>query len=126
MLIDTDVLIWYMRGNEKAYKLIEGLNNFYISVVTYIELVQGMRNRQELTELRRAIRNWNCKIIHINEEISTKAMFYVERLFLSNSLQLADSLIATTSIVNGLKILTANDKHFKIIKELEIKKFRPE
>lgn len=126
MLIDTDVLIWYMRGNEKAYKLIEGLNNFYISVVTYIELVQGMRNRQELTELRRAIRNWNCKIIHINEEISTKAMFYVERHFLSNSLQLADSLIATTSIVNGLKILTANDKHFKMLKELEIKKFRPE
>jgi len=124
MLIDTDVLIWYMRGNEKAYKLIEGLNNFYISVVTYIELVQGMRNKQELTELRRAIRNWNCKIIHINEEISSKAMFYVERNFLSNSLQLADSLIATTAIVNGLTILTGNDKHFKVIKELDIKKFR--
>ena len=126
MLIDTDVLIWYMRGNEKAYKTIVGLNNFSISVVTYIELVQGMRNRQELTELRKAIRNWNCKIIHINEEISSKAMFYVERHFLSDSLQLADSLIATTAIVNGLTILTGNDKHFKIIKDAEIKKFRPE
>ena len=63
MLVDTDVLIWYMRGNEKAYKTIEGLNNFHISVVTYIELVQGMRNRQELTELRRAIRDWNCKML---------------------------------------------------------------
>jgi len=23
MVIDTDVLIWYMKGNEKAYKIIE-------------------------------------------------------------------------------------------------------
>jgi len=51
MLIDTDVLIWYLRGNQKAYKLIENLNGFYISVVSYIELVQGMRNKQELTEM---------------------------------------------------------------------------
>lgn len=28
MVIDTDVLIWYMRGNEKAYQLIENSNNF--------------------------------------------------------------------------------------------------
>jgi hypothetical protein len=32
MVIDTDVLIWYMRGNEKAYQLIENSNNFFISV----------------------------------------------------------------------------------------------
>ena len=125
MLVDTDVLIWYMRGNNKAFKIIEELGSFSISVVTYIELVQGMRNKQELTELRKAIRNWNCKIIHISEEISSKAMFYIERHFLSNSLQLADSLIATTAIVNGLTILTGNDKHFKIITDVNIKKFRP-
>ncbi len=126
MLIDTDVLIWYMRGNLKSYKLIENLNGFYISVVTYIELVQGMRNKRELTELRKAIRNWNCKIIHINDEISSKAMFYVERHYLSNSLQLADALVATTALVNGLTIITGNNKHFKIIKELEINRFIPE
>ena len=126
MLVDTDVLIWYMRGNPRSYKLIENLNGFCISVVTYIELVQGMRNKRELIELRKAIRNWNCKIIHINEEISSKAMFYVERHYLSNSLQLADALVATTALVNGLTIITGNDKHFKIIKELEIKHFRPE
>jgi len=38
MVIDTDVLIWYMRGNEKAYQLIENSNNFFISVITYPEL----------------------------------------------------------------------------------------
>ena len=126
MIIDTDVLIWYMRGNQKAYKLIEDLNGFYISVVTYMELVQGMRNKRELSEFRKAIKSWNCKIIQLNEEISSKAMFYIERHYLSHSLQLADALVATTALVNGLPIMTGNDKHFRIIKELEIKRFRPE
>ncbi len=126
MLLDTDVLIWYMRGNPKAYKLIENLDGFYISVVTYIELVQGMRNKHELSEFRKAIRSWNCKILYLNEEISSKAMFYIERHFLSHSLQLADALIATTALVNGLQLVTGNEKHFKIIKELELKRFRPE
>ena len=125
MLIDTDVLIWYMRGNKKAYNLIEKLDGFYISVVTYIELVQGMRNKQELTELRKAIRDWNTNILYINEEISAKAMFYVERHYLSHSLQLADALVCATAIVNGLPLLTANDKHYRIINQLEIKRFRP-
>ena len=125
MLVDTDVLIWYMRGNGRAFKIIEDSGSFSISVITYIELVRGMRNKQELSELRKAIRNWKCTIIHINEEISSKAMFYIERHFLSHSLQLADALIATTAIVNGLTILTANDKHFKIITDVNVKKFRP-
>ncbi len=85
MLVDTDVLIWYMRGNDKAFKVIEELNEFFISAVTYIELVQGMRNKNELTELRKAFCNWNTKILYINEEISAKAMFFVERHYLSHS-----------------------------------------
>jgi len=125
MIIDTDVLIWYMRGNKKAYDVIEDKDGFFVSVVTYIELVQGMRNKRELTELLRAFREWNTKILYINEEISSKAMFYIERHYLSDSLQLADALIASTALVNGLPILTGNDKHYKMIKELDIINFRP-
>jgi predicted nucleic acid-binding protein len=124
MLIDTDVIIWYLRGNEKACEIIESQNGFYISVVTYIELLQGMRNKQELNELRNAFRVWNTKILYINEEISAKAMFYIERHFLSHSLELADALICATAIVNGLPLLTGNDKHYRIINELELKVFR--
>ncbi|RQV92860.1 MAG: type II toxin-antitoxin system VapC family toxin [Calditrichaeota bacterium] len=125
MLIDTDVLIWYMKGNDRAFKLIEKLNGFFISAVTYIELVQGIRNKNELIELRKAIASWNTKIIFINEEISVKATFFIERFYLSHSLHLADSLIAATAMVNGLPLVTANDKHYRIIKEIQINKFRP-
>ena len=125
MIIDTDVLIWYMKGNEKAYKAIEMANNFFISVVTYMELVQGMRNKKELNSLRKSIHSWNAKILYISEEISFKAMFYVEQHFLSHSLQLADALIGATAVAYGLPILTGNDKHYRTVKDIQITKFRP-
>ncbi|MCD6186774.1 MAG: type II toxin-antitoxin system VapC family toxin [Desulfuromusa sp.] len=125
MIVDTDVLIWYLKGNEKAYQIIENSNGFFISVVTYMELVQGMRNKQELNTLRKALHIWNAKILYISEEISAKAMFYVEQHFLSHSIQLADALIGATAISHGIPVLTANDKHYKVMKDLQIKKFRP-
>lgn len=124
MVIDTDVLIWYMKGNQKAYIAIENSKNFFISVVTYMELVQGMRNKNELNNLRRALHAWGSKILYISEEISVKAMFFVEQHFLSHSIQLADALIGATAIAYGLPILTGNDKHYKVLKDIQIKKFR--
>lgn len=125
MLVDTDVLIWYMRGNTKALAELEKHKNFSISVVTYMELVQGMRNNNELTALRKALKIWNCNIIYISEEISSKAMFYVEQHYLSHSMQIADALIGATAASYGMPLLTGNDKHYKVVKEIALKKFRP-
>ena len=124
MIIDTDVLIWYLRGNEKAFKTIENLESFSISVVTYMELVQGMRNKKELNNLRQALHTWNATILYITEEISAKAMFAVEQHFLSHSMEIADALIGSTAVAHGLPLLTGNDKHYKIMKGVQIKKFR--
>jgi len=125
VLIDTDVLIWYMRGNRNAYKIVENPRSFSISVVTYIELIHGMRNKKELTSLRKALHGWNTKILYLSEEISAKAMFFVEQNFLSHSIHLADALIAATAITHGLPILTGNDKHYKFMGDVKINKFSP-
>jgi predicted nucleic acid-binding protein len=125
VIIDTDVLIWYMKGNEKAYEVIERSNTLFISVVTYMELVQGMRNKTELINLRKALLGWNAQILYITEEISAKAMFYVEQHYLSHSIQLADALIGATAVAYGFPLLTANDKHYKVLKDVQIEKFRP-
>jgi len=125
VLIDTDVIIWYMRGNENAFDIIENSNGFFISVVTYMELVQGMRNKKELTSLRKALHGWNTKILYVSEDISAKAMFFVEQHFLSHSIQLADALIGSTAIAYGLPILTGNEKHYKAMGDIKINKFIP-
>jgi predicted nucleic acid-binding protein len=125
MLIDTDVLIWYMRGNARAARVIEKQNGFSVSVVNYIELVQGMRNKNELIELRKAFKEWDVNILYIDEKITAKAMFYIENYYLSHSLNLADALISATAIMHGLPLITGNDKYYKQINELEIIRFKP-
>ncbi len=106
MIIDSDVLIWYLRGNKKSFNFIEKHEGFYISVISYMELIQGMRNKHELNIFRKKFRDWKAEIAYINEEISAKAMFYIERNFLSHSLELADALIGATALVYGLPLVT--------------------
>ena len=48
MIIDIDVLIWYLRGNENAQKTINANIPFKISVINYMELIQGMNDKREL------------------------------------------------------------------------------
>jgi predicted nucleic acid-binding protein len=124
-LVDTDVIIWYLRGNQNAYELIDKLNNFCISSVTYMELIQGMKNKNELRLLQKTLKSWNVKTIYINEEISSKALFFMEEYFLSHYMQLADSLIGSTCSLYGMQLITANDKHYKVIKDLDMLVFRP-
>ncbi len=125
-LVDTDVLIWYMCGDQNAYELIHAFNGFCISSATYMELVQGLRNKNELKILRNTLQNWDVKTLYVSEEISAKALFYVEEYFLSHSMQLADALIGATAIHHGLTLITANDKHYKVIKGLDMEIFRPQ
>ncbi|MFW2610650.1 hypothetical protein [Aliarcobacter butzleri] len=40
-------------------------------------------------------------------------------------MQLADSLIASTAITYGMKLITANDKHYRVVKDLDLQVFRP-
>src|SRR4030042_6916823 len=101
LIIDTDVLIWELRGNAKAQKIIHENIPFNISVVTYIEIVQGMRNKSELSSFIKQLTKWEVNIIQISNDISTRAMIYVEEYFLSHSMELADALVAATCVDNS-------------------------
>lgn len=125
MLIDTDILIWYLRGHVPAAKFLHDTSGIAASAVTYMELVQGMRSKSELRTLQRQLREWELPIHPISESISDRASFLVEQHFLSHSLQLADALIAGTALEHGLKLATGNVKHFEAIDQLDIVEFHP-
>lgn len=125
MLIDTDVLIWNLRGNEKAAELLDRSPGFTLSAVTYMELVQGVRNKSELNTLRQALLYWEASVHPLDQQISARATFLIETYALSHNLQMADALIASTAISLGSSLVTANDKHYRMIEGLEIEAFRP-
>jgi predicted nucleic acid-binding protein len=125
VLIDSDVLIWYIRGNENAKRIVAKAIPFNISVVSYMELVQGMRNKKELVLLKKYLKLWEVEIIQITSEISEMAMDFVEKYFLSNSMELQDALIASTSLIHNEILLTGNEKHYQFLPNIQINRFVP-
>ncbi len=125
MIIDSDVLIWYLRGNVAARTVVEKSVPFSVSVVTYMELLQGMRDKDEARRFRKRMNAWNVEIVQIDREISARAMFYVQEYALSHSMTLADALIAATVVQSGDTLLTANERYYKYIPTIECKKFVP-
>lgn len=125
MILDTDILIWYFRGNIKAKVVIEKTIPFSISAITVMELLQGAKNKAEQRAINKQLHAWGVKVIHLDETISIRATQFVSDFALSHSMGAMDALIAGTTIENGGELLTANNKHFEYIPGLEVKKFSP-
>lgn len=125
MHIDTDVLIWAMRGNADAMQALQEADTLEMSAVAYMEFVQGCRNKVELTRFKSAIDEIGVMVIDISEPISQRAVKLVEKFALSHSLHMADAIVAATAIVNKSSLLTGNIKHYAAIEGIEIVAFRP-
>lgn len=125
MLIDSDVLVWLTRGNANAEKRLFALMPWRVSVVTYIELAQGCRDKAELLRVRRGLAASQTTIEPLTPAISDRAARLIDTMALSHGLRLADALIAATALEHGLMLLTANVRHFASIPALRIEAFSP-
>ena len=125
MLFDTDVLIWAIRGLPAAATLIDEDKQRFVSVVNYMELMQGARNKQEQTHLKHFFKSLNFTVLPINEAISHHAAFLIEAYTLKSGIQLADALVFATAHIHSLTLCSANEKHFRDIDMLNTFVFRP-
>lgn len=125
MLFDTDVLIWVFRGDAKAARFVDAIEERRISVISYMELIQGARNRQELKRIKSFLSDYQIEIVPLSENIGHRASIYVEEHGLQMALSASDAIIAATAAELGLTLCTANQKHYKPIKDLGLKIFRP-
>ena len=71
------------------------------------------------------LRKWSVEILHINEDISRRAMFFTENYYLSHSMELGDAIIAATVLDHQETLLTANGKHYAFIPNIQISIFKP-
>src|SRR5262249_24705628 len=106
MLFDTDILIWYFRGNSKARQILNHTDKITISAVTLMELIQGIRDKKELYMLNKMLAVKAVRVYYINEQINLHAVHLLEGYTLSDGIELADALIAATSLHYGEEILT--------------------
>ncbi|MEX0810562.1 MAG: type II toxin-antitoxin system VapC family toxin [Chitinophagales bacterium] len=124
LLIDTDVLIDFSRGIEKAkskIKTFEVDHTLSVSVVTQLELMVGCENKADFKALQKFLNNFD--IILINHAVSERSVQLFEKYRLSHGVQIADMLIAATAIEYDLALLTKNQKDFRFIKDLKLLKY---
>lgn len=125
MLFDTDVLIWAARGNLRAARKIDGAKDRELSIVSLMELFQGVRSKLEARQMQQSLRRLQFRVLPLSEPIGATAANLVEQHALSHGIQLADALIAATAVESDLPLCTANIKHFRPIRRLSRVPFRP-
>jgi predicted nucleic acid-binding protein len=125
MIYDTDILIWVQRGNEKAAKLIDKDEEKYLSIQSYMELLQGAKNKMHHKYVKDFISEFEFSILPLTENIGHRALIYVEEHALSSNMRCGDAIISATAVENNMTLVSSNIKHFKVVKELELKAFKP-
>jgi predicted nucleic acid-binding protein len=125
VLFDTDVLIWFLRGDGKAAELMTSRPDRAVSIISLMELLQGARSRTEVKVIRRFLTEGGFRVIVANESISHLAATLMEDHALTDGLQVADALIAATARQTASVLVTGNVRHFRAIPGLELKVFRP-
>lgn len=125
MLVDSDVLIWHLRGLPMATLRLDRLPRLTISAMTYFEIPQGIRNRAELMAVQKSLALRNTERLPLTPEITLRAAGLMESFTLSHGLGLGDALIAATALEHAMPLLTANVKHFSPIDGLTLEQFDP-
>lgn len=121
IVLDTDILIDFLRGFEKALGYFEELKNsdnlIYYSSVTEAELISG--RECDKIEKKAKILDFlsNFAKVPVNNEIAIKAGDF-SRI---NSIETADAIIAATAFVMKANLITRNEVDYKRIKEIKLK-----
>jgi len=95
------------------------------SAVSYLEVLQGMRNKAELLAVKKMLERRSARLLPVTEAITLRATELMESLTLSHGLQIGDALIAATAIEHQLPVLTANVKHFGAVAGLAVEALVP-
>ncbi len=120
VLVDTSILIDYLRGHRHAAVLLErerGFGVLHASEMTRLEILAGMRSHEE-AQTRSLL---SALVWHpVDEDVAERAgALGREWLPSHHSIDGADLAIAATAIRLEAKLLTLNVKHFPMFADLQ-------
>jgi len=118
ILLDTNVLIEILKGNQTTVERVQTFEDVAISAISVMELYYGAFNRLEVTKLEKFVSLF--EIIELDNRISQTATELIKTYAKSHNLDIPDSLIASTALTHHSKLFTYNLKDFKYIDGLEL------
>ena len=95
-LIDTDVIIDYLRGHELATEYLEQtLADLYLSTITVAELYAGVKEGKERSNLEKLLLEF--EILPIDKEIASLGGLFKRDHKKSHNTSITDAMIAATA-----------------------------
>ena len=114
-LIDSDVIIWALRGQRETLELLKTLQSIGIpacSPVSIIEVKIGAKGREE-KETKTFLDS--LEVCPVDRQVADKASEYViDYRKKGVTLGIPDAIIAATCIIHGLTLVTYNAKHYPV------------
>ena len=131
-LIDSNILSYFFNSHtqvvENVDKYTDVFNKLNISILTYYEILSGLKHRdarRQLSVFQSFVEENN--VIHLTvQAIEIAADIYAETRRSGTPVDDIDILIASTAIENGWALVTHNRKHFEKITGLEIEDWAEE
>jgi len=115
-LVDSAVLIDYLRGSRDAQSVVDASDELVASELTRYEILVGVRvGEEDFTEDVLALPAW----VDVDEAIARRAADLAREYRSSFSgIEDADYLIAATAIDLDARLLTTNVRHFPMFPDL--------
>jgi len=122
-LLDTCILIDYLRGDPSVYDLLAKDEKIKLSMstITMMELMIGALNKREVIYIQKAFSK--IDIIYIDNDISKMAEDFIIQYSKSHNLQIDDALIAATAIKMNIELITYNVSDFRFIPNIKLYQF---
>ncbi|MDP2865501.1 MAG: PIN domain-containing protein [Elusimicrobiota bacterium] len=124
VLLDSDVIIEVIRGNEEVLEEVISLGKsgraLLYTPISKAEIYHGIREGE--TEKAEALFS-GCRSVPITDGIGEKAGQYLRQFHKSHGTDIADALIAAAAFINNADLFTFNHKHFPM-KDLKLHKLK--
>jgi len=118
VLVDTDVMVDFLRGHPNAVALIQAQSaRIILSSIVAAELYAGVRSAEELNTLDSLI--YLFRVVPVSPELARAAGLHKKDYAKSHGVGLADAIIAATVESENADLKTLNTKHYPMLKGLK-------
>jgi len=117
LLVDTDVLVDYLRGHPRAVDFVRARSHrIILSSLVVAELYAGVRGDEERETLDAFVSLF--RIVPVSAGIAKAGGRYKREYGRSHGVGLADAVLAATAELEDAELKTLNVKHYPMVKGL--------
>ena len=118
ILPDTDVLVDFFRGYDKATAFVNAYQlRIILSSIVVAELYAGIKSEEEMVALQDFVSLF--RVVPVSAEIAQIGGLYKRDYVKSHGVGLADAILAATAKTEDAELKTLNTKHYPMFKGLK-------